>query len=120
MDMDKVIAALEKVRVPAVCEETAIHQAIRDAFDEAAIHYRHEYRVRTGKRFDFWVRGIVIEVKKSKPIKRSLIQQLRRYTSVPAVKAVIIISQKTVELPSHINGKRVVSLSLNKNWGLAV
>ena len=117
--MTGVLQALQTVRVPAICEETAIHDAIGEALTAAGIHYKHEFRVQGGKRFDFWVRGVVIEVKKGMPPKLALLNQLKRYASVAAVSGVIIVSQKVIKVPGSLNGKPIVSVSLNKNWGVA-
>lgn len=73
-----------------------------------------------GKRFDFWIDGIVIEVKKQKPNKISLLNQLNKYTKEKKVRAVIVVLEKSMDLPKMLNGKSIFVISLNANWGLAI
>lgn len=120
-----VMAALRNVRISNICDEPEIHRKIMDALKDAGIAYRHEYKLITHKRFDFWINGIVIEVKKVKPPKAQLLNQLDRYTAVPEVRVLIVVfrnfqgAMKGLDLPDQINGKPVYLMSLNRNWGVA-
>jgi len=114
-----VVAILRTIRVKAISTEAEIHEAIGAALKGGGIRFKHEYRILTHKQFDFWIAGIVIEVKKEKPGKVVLLNQLNRYTKVPAVKGIIVVMQESMHLPKDLNGKQIVCLSLNANWGLA-
>ncbi len=120
------LAALRTVRIMDVSDEPAIHDKIKAALTAAGIPYRHEYPLITHKRFDFWIDGIVLEIKKVKPPKDRLLIQLRRYTAVPEVRTLILVfwnfqgTMRGLGLPDTINGKPVIVFSLNRNWGVAV
>lgn len=118
-EISKLTTILKTVRVNAVTTEPEIHDAISKALKREGFRFRHEYSILTHKRFDFWIAGIVIEVKKKKPGKVVLLNQLNRYTKVPAVRAIIVVLQESIHLPKSLNGKPVICLSLNANWGLA-
>jgi len=115
-----VVAILRTIRVKAISTEAEIHEAIGAALKGGGIRFKHEYRILTHKQFDFWIAGIVIEVKKEKPSKLVLLNQLDRYTKVPAVRAIILALQASINIPRELNGKPIVCISLNQNWGVAV
>lgn len=117
--ISEIVGVLKTIRVQAVSTEMQIHEAIAQALTRRRIHFRHEYRLISHKQFDFWVTGIVIEVKKKKPSKIALLNQLNRYTKVPAVNGIVVVMQESMHLPQSLNGKPIVCLSLNANWGLA-
>jgi len=112
--------SLSRVRISRRMEETEIHQEIMRAFDKDCIFYKHEYALIPHKRFDFWIDGIILEVKKEKPSKITLLNQLNRYTQVDDVRAVIVVLEKSMVLPKKLNGKPILTISLNQNWGVAI
>jgi len=119
-EIKKIIDALSAIHISDTLNETEIHKEIEKALLTYNIKYKHEYQIRTHKRFDFWINGIVIEVKKSKPSKINLLNQLDRYTKVPAVRAIIVVLEKNITIPKQLNGKPVIIKSLNENWGVAL
>lgn len=126
IEPEAVIEALRTLRISNICDEPEIHRQIMAALEAAGIAFRHEYKLISHKRFDFWINGIVIEVKKVKPPKAQLLNQLERYTAVPDVRALIVVfrnfqgAMKGLDLPATINGKPIYLMSLNRNWGIAV
>ena len=119
-DVGEILNILSTVRISSRLDEDAIHLVLKDIFDDHNISYEHEYRLFPRKRFDFWIDGIVIEVKKQKPNKIYLLNQLNRYTKDEHVKAVIVVLEKSMDLPKMLNDKPIFVKSLNTNWGLAV
>jgi hypothetical protein len=117
--------ALRSIRISNICDEPEIHKKIMTSLEAAGIVYEHEYKLISHKRFDFWISGIVIEVKKVKPPKDRLLIQLDRYTAVPEVRALIVVfrnfqgAMKGLALPDTMNGKPIYLMSLNRNWGIA-
>jgi len=101
-------------------DEDQIHLKIMEMFNQCGISFQHEYKLLPHKRFDFWMDGIVVEVKKNKPSKITLLNQLNRYTKDEAVKAVIVVLEESMMLPKHLNGKPIFCVSLNINWGIAL
>ena len=101
-------------------DEEFIHHKIMDAFDKQGIKYEHEYKLISHKRFDFWLDGIILEVKKKKPSKITLLNQLNRYTKPDKVKAIIVVLEESMDLPKHLNDKPIFVISLKANWGVAI
>ena len=119
-EIEKIMGALSTIHISNTLNENEIHQEIKKALSTYNIKYKHEYQILTHKRFDFWINGIVLEVKKSKPSKINLLNQLDRYTKVPAVRAVIVVLERNVTIPKQLNGKPIIIKSLNENWGITV
>ena len=115
-----ILSALYTVRISRRMDEEFIHHKIMDAFDKHRIEYVHEYRLISHKRFDFWLDGIILEVKKKKPSKITLLNQLNRYTKPDEVKAVIVVLEESMDLPKYLNDKPIFVVSLNANWGVAI
>ena len=119
-DMDRVIAALARVRVPAQPEEYDIHVQVAEALGAAGIPFEHEYRLGPRCRIDFRVGRVGIEVKKGRPVSSELTRQLRRYLASDELDAVIVVMQRSTRLPERIAGKPVYIVSLNRLWGVAL
>lgn len=119
-EIEKIMGALSTIHISNTLNENEIHKEIENALSTYNIKYKHEYQILTHKRFDFWINGIVLEVKKSKPSKINLLNQLDRYTKVPAVRAVIVVLERNVTIPKQLNGKPIIIKSLNENWGITV
>ena len=112
--------ALRVLFVPATPGEYDLHALISCALDNANLSYVHEARIEKGCRADFMVGNICVEVKKSKPVKSSLLKQAARYLSSDAVSGILIVTQKSVSLPPVIMNKPVKVLSLDKLWGVSL
>lgn len=121
MSIDEVIDSLKHLRVKKRMDELEIHQLIEDQLKADKISFRREKIIKRGSRLDFYVEGgIVIEVKKRRPNKKSIIRQLEKYTASEKVKAVILVIERFMDLPESINGKPVRVVSLRKLWGIAI
>ena len=119
-DVEEILSVLSTVRISNRLDEDEIHQVLKSVFDDHGIHYEHEYQLFPRKRFDFWIDGIVIEVKKQRPTKIYLLNQLNKYTKDKHVKAVIVVLEKSIDLPKTLNGKPIFVKSLNRNWGVGI
>ncbi|MBP8275415.1 MAG: hypothetical protein KAX55_00780 [Propionivibrio sp.] len=118
---DQVLTALRTVRLhEAGLQENAIHDALSDALKSAGIAHRREHTFAPRCRADLWVQGICIEVKKQRPPRASLLAQLTRYADQPNLHGLIVVMERSVNLPAEIAGKRVAMLSLNALWGIAL
>ena len=118
--IETVLSALSKIRLSRLDDEVFIHKEIQRALTIEEIKYIHEYKLIPHKRFDFWIDGIVLEVKKRVPGKLALLKQLDRYTKAKEVETIIIVLEKSIDLPKELNGKPLIVFSLNANWGIAV
>lgn len=118
---DRVLEALRTVRLrEAGLQETEIHDALSTALVDAGIGHRREYTFGPRCRADLWIHGIAIEVKKQRPARPALLAQLRRYAEQPALGGLIVVLERSIDVPATIEGKRVVVLSLNALWGIAL
>jgi hypothetical protein len=120
--MEKVVSTLKTLRINPVNEEFDLQNKIAAALTEAGINFEKECWLGPRNRVDFltFKDGIAIEVKKGKPNKRQVIDQLRRYASFDRVKGIILVVEKNLDVPAIINGKPCVSFGLNKLWGIAL
>lgn len=118
---DRVLEALQTVRLREVgLQETAIHDALSAALVAAGIPHRREYAFGPRCRADLWIEGIAVEVKKQRPGRVALLAQLRRYAEQPAVGGLIVVLERSIDVPAVIAGKRAAVLSLNALWGIAL
>ncbi len=115
-----IVNALRVLLVPATPGEYDLHALISATLNNANLSYIHEAKIEKGCRADFMVGNICVEVKKSKPVKSTLLKQAARYLSAPDVHGILIVTQKSVSLPSVIMGKPVKVLSLDKLWGVSL
>lgn len=118
--LQRIQRALSAIRVPAVPGEYDIHAMIADALAQDGIEFVHEAVLAPRCRIDFLSEGVGIEVKKGKPNRTAVLKQVTRYLSIESVDALILVSEKEVPLPGRICGKRVISLSLSRFWGVAL
>ena len=120
-EITHILSALSDVRISRRMDEELIHRAIMRVFNIRGIRYEHEYKLIPHKRFDFWIDGgVVLEVKKEKPSKITLLNQLNRYTKAEEVRAVIVVLEKSMDIPKYLNKKPIFVISLNANWGIAI
>lgn len=119
--MERIIEVLSKLRINPVNEEYDLQMEIQKVLNEAHILSIKECYLGPRNRVDFLAGpGIVIEVKKGKPNKNQVIQQLKRYAEFFDVKGIILVVEKNLDIPREINGKPCRSFGLNKLWGIAL
>ncbi|MBQ6373057.1 MAG: hypothetical protein IJJ45_01075 [Clostridia bacterium] len=119
-EIDRIVAALSTVRMPAMPEEYDIHAGVAEALDAAGLAYVHEYRLAPRCRIDFLAGRVGIEVKKGRPSQRALEKQLRRYLVSSDLDAAVVVVQRAVSLPATLCGKPVFIVSLDRLWGVAL
>lgn len=119
--LDRVLDAIQTVRInQAGLQESTIHDAVCTALSTHGIAHRREYTFGPRCRADIWVDGIVIEIKKQRPARASLLGQLGRYAERPAVRAIIAVMERSMILPAVIADKPIAVVSLNSLWGIAL
>ena len=119
-EIERIISALNSIRIPAQPDESDIHNAISLSLTAAGIEFQHEYRLGPRRRIDFVCGSIGIEVKKSRPKASELQAQLKRYLEDSFLTAAIVVLQRPCSLPKTICGKNVYVVSLNRLWGVAL
>lgn len=87
---------------------------LQDAIEAVLAPIQREYRLGSG-RIDFMLDGVGIEVKIHGSAK-SIHRQLTRYCTFEDVKALILVTSKSMGLPPGINGKPIYYFSVGRSW----
>ncbi|MBE5760803.1 MAG: hypothetical protein E7334_02255 [Clostridiales bacterium] len=119
-DVNSIISALKNIRAPGVIDELELQETVRQALDDAKIEYKKEARIDKGCRVDFFIDGIVLEVKARIRPSSVLKKQLSKYASCQCVKELILVSNERASVPGIIMGKKVHVLLLKSLWGISV
>lgn len=122
MQVNEVISILKNLRVNGIYEEYEIQNEIYKTFNQYSIDVIKEYKLGCKNRIDFFLpqQGIGIEVKKGKPGKKKVIDQLERYAVFKEITTLILVVERNMDVPKMINGKPCFSIGLNKQWGIAL
>ncbi|MDO5022814.1 MAG: DEAD/DEAH box helicase [Eubacteriales bacterium] len=116
---EAVYNSLLSMRVPQVFNEQALHNITLKTLRANGFEPEHEVLLSLGSRIDILVSNIGIEIKKGKPQKKALLNQLNRYAASDKIKGFIVLAEKSLNLPETISGKPLKMLSLQKLWGIA-
>ena len=84
-------------------------------FEESDLTVEREYRLDNKNIPDFFINGLAIEVK-IKGSKTSIYKQCKRYCEFDEVKALLLVTNRTMGFPKDINGKDCYFHSLGKSW----
>lgn len=117
---ENVLEALRAMRPPFALYEADIHRLVGEKLNECGLAYLHEAAIAKGCRIDYLIDGIGVEIKKGKPKRTTLVQQLNRYASSEKIESLIVISWQSVSLPQSIGGKPVYSITLSQLWGVSL
>lgn len=120
--MQKVVDALHTLRIGKMTAEFDLQNKIAEAFDKAGIPYKREYVLGRGSRVDFLATGVAVEVKKGKPNRAKLVEQIEKYAQYEEVEAVVIVVETSLFHPikATSNGKPCSVVGLQKLWGIAL
>lgn len=119
-EMEAIISALRTLRIPLVTDEYQLQALVSQALEKRGIPYVKEARLGPRCRVDFLCGSVVVEVKRGKPRRALLLSQLRRYAAQESVTAVILVVERTADLPRTALGKPCAVVALNRLWGVAV
>ena len=119
-EIQAILDALRAVRTPAVPGEYDLHAEVSAALTQSGVDHCHEYRLAPRCRIDFLAGRVGIEIKKGRPVPSALRAQLDRYLASDDLAAVVVVTQRAVNLPRTIHGKPVELVSLNRLWGVAL
>ena len=100
--------------------EYDLHQMVFRALVRAGYQPRHEVALGPRCRIDFMVDGLGIEIKKGKPVRRAVMEQAARYLESGQLEGLLLVVERSANLPGRILGKPVVVLGLNRLWGVAL
>ena len=116
-----ILKALRELRVNVVIEEFSLQTSIAEILQKNSFTFKKEYRLAPRTRIDFLLQGgLGIEVKKGRPNSKQVMRQLERYTAFEDIKAIILIVERNVNMPSMLNGKKCFIFGLNRLWGVAL
>lgn len=118
--IEQILLSLRRIRISPSDYEYDLHKIISQRFDEDGISYAREYVLGRYSRIDFFISGIGIEVKKGRPNRTNVVKQLSKYAEYDEIKYIIFVAERSVELPSIINGKQCTCITLSRNWGVAL
>ena len=118
-DFEAVYNTLLLMRAPQVFDEQALHNITLKTLCANGFAPQHEAVLSKNSRADIIVSDICIEIKRGKPNKKALIEQLSRYALSDKVNGFIVIAEKNINLPKSISGKPAKAISLQQLWGIA-
>ncbi|WP_295170089.1 hypothetical protein [uncultured Brevundimonas sp.] len=95
------------------CQEQMFNWLV-EQFPERKIE--RERRLTEADRVDFFVEGCAIEVEMNRARPAEIVKQMRRYATSPVVSAVIVASNRALQLPAQMHGKPVFGVSLGRAW----
>ena len=116
---DMVLKALKKSRAPLPKDEYDLHGLVARALQDGDISFIHEAPLAPRCRIDFLCEDVGVEVKKGKPDREKTLRQMERYAKTGKIRALILVSEKSIMLPQSMHGIPVHGLALHKLWGLA-
>lgn len=118
---NKICKAISSIRVIYVGMEYDLQATVAAALQDAGILFQKEYQLGHGNRVDFFVDGVVIEIKKGKPNRTRVMEQIRRYAGFKCVEAVVVVVQSSLQVPiEEVGGKPCKVIGLQKLWGIAL
>ncbi len=118
--MDEIITALNTLRVPVGQGEMDIHSLVDACLKAHGLEPRHEVVLGPRKRIDFMCGTVGIEIKRGRPTRRILLPQVEKYLQSQELSALVLVVERTADLPKTIAGKPVRIVSLNKLWGISL
>lgn len=117
---DQVCAAISSIRVTHVNMEYDLQKDVAAALIAQNITFKKEYQLGPGNRVDFFIDGIAVEIKKGKPNRQRVLDQIQRYARFECVDAVVLVIQTSLQMPVEIvNEKPCIVIGLQKLWGIA-
>lgn len=118
--MDEIITALQCLRAPIQQGEYDLHRLVMDTLAAQGIPALHEVPLGQRCRIDLMCGGVGIEIKRGKPARARLIEQLTRYARCEQITGLVLVAERSVDLPRQLCGKPVQVVCLNRLWGIAL
>lgn len=118
--MNDVLSALKTIRAPIQQGEYDLHRLVMDALAAHDIPVEHEVALAPRCRIDLMCGSVGIEIKRGKPVRGRLLEQLTRYARCERITSLILVVERSVDLPASIAGKPVKAVCLNRLWGIAL
>ncbi len=119
-ELERVCAALRTIRAPLQRGEYDLHGLIRLALADSGLFPSHEVRLAPRCRIDFLCGTVGIEIKRGRVEKARVLSQLRRYAQSEEIGSLVLVSEKSLDLPASLGGKPLRVICLNRLWGIAL
>lgn len=113
--VEKVIDVLRRARLNLATEK-ATQRDLAQVLRSAGIDFKAEHKLDAHNRPDFFIEGIALEVKINKGAVKQIYKQCERYCEFPEVKALILVTNRTMGFPPELKGKPCYVISLGKAW----
>lgn len=112
--MRRVADIVEQYRVD-LSDEKKTQAELAMIFESQGLIADREHRLSAKDIPDFFIDGVVVEVK-IKGQRASFSRQLDRYAHYEKVKGIVLVTGKSILLPRVINGKPLMVASLSRAW----
>ncbi len=116
--MEKILLDIQRAikgRRLTLSNEKILQRELSLAFDDASLEYKQEVKLGELGIVDFMFDSLAVEVKiKGQASTMSIYRQIERYSESESVDSILIITSKTMSLPSTINNKPIYILSLGR------
>lgn len=116
----RIVRAMQTIRCGAACTEEELHALVARALQKSGLEAQHEVRLAPRCRIDFMSGGVGIEIKKNRPERAKLLEQLTRYAQCEQVRSLVVVTPRGVNLPAAIGGKKVKQVALERLWGISL
>lgn len=121
MLFNDICKAISSIRVTYVGMEYDLQAIVAATLKGAGVPFQKEYKLGHGNRVDFFADGVVIEIKKGKPNRTRVMEQIRRYAGFKCVEAVVVVVQSSLQVAiEEVSGKPCKIIGLQKLWGIAL
>lgn len=114
LTIDLFVELLKKSRLSINTEHDCKNQ-MAGVLKANGIRFVTEYVLDARSRLDFYLEGTAVEVK-LKGSRMEIYKQCERYCAHPAVKDLVLATNRAMNMPLVINGKRVIVMNLGKAW----
>lgn len=118
--MQRILDALSTLRAPLMQGEYDLHRLVMDALDAHHLPAEHEVPLAPRCRIDLMLEGVGVEIKRGKVQRARVVAQLSRYAQCPRVTGLILVTERSVDVPRMLHGKPVAVVCLNRLWGIAL
>lgn len=118
--MNNILQALRTIRAPLQQGEYDLHHLVQTTLESHGIPCEHEVSLARGRRIDLLCGRVGIEIKRGRPPRGKLVEQLTRYAQAERIDGLILVAEGSVDVPRTLAGKPVAVVCLNRLWGIAL
>ncbi len=119
-ETERVAGALRCLRVPLQRQETDLHALVAGALARTGLPVEHEKKLAPRCRIDFLCGAVGVEIKRGPQQKARVLGQLRRYAASGQVAALILVTERNLDLPDTVGGVPLRTVCLSRLWGIAL